>query len=166
MCNILYIYIYIYRYICIIIYYVSVCAHSCTYRQRISFRLLSTRAMITGTTSPTNSSKAGVHSLALGENGRILRNWGSLGWVSKIKLRLSNFGMENLLENIQQLFFVENAAEKICLGLKKMPTDSFQAWSETDCQIRGGALATSEWYVYYVYIYMLSIMYIWYMYVM
>jgi hypothetical protein len=35
--------------------------------------------------------------------------------------------MENLLENIQQLFCVENAAEKICLGLKKMPTDSVQA---------------------------------------
>ena len=53
-------------------------------------------------------------------------------------------------------FSVENAAEKICLGLKKMPTDSVQAWSETDCQIRGGALATSEWYVYYVYIYICS----------
>jgi len=87
--------------------------------------------MITGTTSPTNSSKAGVHSLALGETGR---NWedSEFGAVWDEcprlgKLRLSKFGMENLLENIQQLFFVENAAEKICLGLKKMPTDSFQA---------------------------------------
>jgi hypothetical protein len=60
---------------------------------------------------------------------------------------------------------VENAAEKICLGLKKMPTDSVQAWSETDCQIRGGALATSEWYVYCVYIYIYAQHYVYMIYV-